>query len=421
MAIWAIPNDYAIEYATNGDDIASFSQKVKYLLEEAYNSLNVLHNSVDGLQTSLDSVNDSLSSVASQIGAGSGSTQSGSGSGSSQSGSAITLPISISDPQEGQFLIYNAATGTFRNQEFSNQQAVTSAQDVSHLMRLVENIYLALDVAGLNPGGYDNLSGDTFYGNASDINPTRSYGTLEAGKFYGDGAVLVTYPIELTHVMSKAHLVVKHQNVADAQIKAEISLQSATFVKGEVIAIGNGSSQTVTLAHTSNLSSSKFALYFDGVAQEDFSFNATAGTVTFNAANGVIVSADYIYNLGAENFVEMTNAGTYPDRRNFKRASTQFTFSGTAGNVATLRLTLSQGSGTSQISSTGTGKAQGIKLAHQAVESSIQVTPTTAAWNYNSDLNTVVITAPSGSGITISYQWRGKSFSVDSFACMFDE
>lgn len=53
MAIWAIPNDYVIEYATNGDDIASFSQKVKYLLEEAFNSLNTLHNSVDGEGKSL--------------------------------------------------------------------------------------------------------------------------------------------------------------------------------------------------------------------------------------------------------------------------------------------------------------------------------------------------------------------------------
>ena len=429
MAIWAIPNDYVIEYVKGGDDIASFSQKVKYLLEEIFFSLQELHTAVGEVSVTANSFEQ--------------------------------LPIAISNPQDGEILVYHAATQNFRNQpnaavgegkslifcnggdtlgDYNGSATTTidfnialgdmtnSAKDTEHLKRLVENLYLVLDVAGLNPGGYDNLSGETFYGTIKDLDATRSSGTIADGKFFGDGATFVTNPIpfvnEVTGEMrsiSRAHLVIKHQNVADAEITAELALRDAAFVKGEVLAIGTGNQQTVTLAHTSGLTGYKFALYFDGVAQENFSFNASTGQVTFAAQSGVIVTADYFYNFGAENFVQMTKTGTYPDRRNPARASTQFTFSGAAGKVATLRLTLRQGAGTSTANATGTGSAQGIKLAHQAVSNSIQVTPSNYSWTYNENQNIVIVTAPLGVAIGIDYQWRGKSFTVDSFACTFDE
>lgn len=43
MAIWTIPEDKVIDYSPNGDDIDSFSQKVKYCLEEIFTSLQYLH------------------------------------------------------------------------------------------------------------------------------------------------------------------------------------------------------------------------------------------------------------------------------------------------------------------------------------------------------------------------------------------
>lgn len=39
MAIWAIPNDQVIDYSPNGDDVDSFSQKVKFCIEEIFKSL----------------------------------------------------------------------------------------------------------------------------------------------------------------------------------------------------------------------------------------------------------------------------------------------------------------------------------------------------------------------------------------------
>ena len=370
-------------------------------------------------------------------------------------------------------------------------------------MRLTENLYLALDVAGLNPGGYDGLSGETFYGNPTDIDTTkvevlsviqgddsidvdsvegliegshyilsdgvksfpvqikhilvenginrvllynsvdeqfieglttlsRTEGTIAEGKISGDGGSFTTNLIPFvneatgsTTDISRAHLVVKHQNVADAQITAEIAFRDgAKFVKGEVIGIGNDKEQSTLLEHRDDLTSYKFALYFDGERQaEDFTFSPLTGQVTFAAPNNAIVSVDYFYDWSAETFVEMTKTGTYPDRRNPNRATTQFIYDGSAGSVATIRLTLKRGEGESlnEIVSAGTGSPRGFKLAHQAVNGSIWVTPASAPWQFNEEQNTVIITAPIGETIRISYKWKGKAFSVDSFACTFNE
>lgn len=43
MAYWSIPAGQQIDYSANGDDIDSFSQKVKWSLEEIFNSLQYLH------------------------------------------------------------------------------------------------------------------------------------------------------------------------------------------------------------------------------------------------------------------------------------------------------------------------------------------------------------------------------------------
>lgn len=444
-------------------------------------------------------------------------------------------PLDITNIADGHVLRFHESTGTFRNEGLSavgvgkalilrdgdkvlgdyngsdtvnvNLQEVltrsTLSQEVAHLMRLTENLYLALDVAGLNPGGYDGLSGETFYGNPTDIDTTkidvlsviqgddsidvesvdgliegshyilsdgvksfpvqikhiliengikrvllynsidvqlleglteilRTNGTINEGKISGDSVSFTTNLIPFineatgeTTEISRAHLVVKHQNVADAQITAEIALRDgAKFVKGEVIGIGNDKEQSVLLEHKDDLTSYKFALYFDGKRQtEGFTFSPLTGRVTFTAPNNVIVSADYFYDWSAEEFVEMTKTGTYPDRRNPNRATTQFVYNGSKGSVATIRLTLNRGEGESlnEIVSAGTGNPRGFRLAHQAVNGSIWVTPASAPWQFDEEQNTVIVTAPIGETIRISYKWKGKEFSVDSFACTFNE
>lgn len=454
-------------------------------------------------------------------------------------GSATALcliPVKIKDIDDGQILRYHSSTKSFRNEnpsevigagkslilcdgdevlgDYNGNETVTVdlqnvlkysavSREVTHLMRLVENLYLAMDASELNPGGYDGLSGETFYGETPDIDMTsvkvllllkgdntidvdtldgliegsvyvlsdgttsetvrikhtfvenginhvilynavtksfvlssthliRSTCAITEGAMSGDGAVCVTNLIPLVNEVTgestevkHAHLVVKHQNVMDAEITAEIALRDgAKFVKGEVIGIGNGSSQTVFLANTEDVTAYKFALYFDGVVQTGgYALDPILGKVTFTAANNVIVSADYFYDWSAEEFVEMEKTGTYPDRRDQTRATTQFVYDGTKGSVATIRFTLKQGEGTTtnEIISAGTGKPRGFKLKHKAISSSISVLPSPTSKTFNAAQNTVIVTSPAGKAIQISYSWKGEPFTVESFACTFNE
>lgn len=493
MATWKIPDEYVIQNTRNGDVVATFAAKVKWCLEELFDSVDELH------LTTVD-INSSLTSLSSVIAEGGNSSNLGG------------IGVEIASISDGQILVYRESDNKFHNEDNINAgggSSIVAQQDVGHLTRLVENLYLTLDVARLNPGGYDGLSGETFYGNTNDIDTTaphvtsliqgddtlaldsavglvegsiylltdgtysewvkikqiragnrgaqvvlqnpvskqfdinstrlrRSRGTISEGSIASRtgshstrGSFFTTNLIpfinEVTgeeRLIKRAHLVVKHQNVADAEITAEIALrETATFVNGEIIGIGDGTEQTVRLANRTNLSSYKFALYFNGEKQtQDFLFDATTGEVTFTAPLDSIVSADYFYNWSDETFAEMEKTGTYPDRRNPNRVTTEFTYlTDTAGKIATLRLTLKRGTGASVVTANGTGKAQGFKLEHQTELANITVTPSTATAVYNAEQNTVIVTASTGDAITINYDWQGKSFTVDSFVCMFDE
>lgn len=476
MAIWEIPEQYIIDYSHDGEDLDGLAFKTKYCFEEAFKSLKELHDTSDAIIESIQAAE----SIDASIG----------------------IDVSLEDLQDGQLLVYRESDSKFHNETYEGGTASGTAQDVEHLTRLVNNLYLVLDVAELNPGGYDGLSGETFYGDSSNIDATsvtvtdllqgseeitvnstngliegssylltdgetsewvkisqivpssnlvilkeavteqfvtsstnliRSYGTIEEGKISGTGAFFTTKVLPFVDsetgeekFIRRANLIVKHQNVADAEITAEIALRpTATFVKGEVIGIGDGAEHSATVSHTEKLTRYKFALYFDGVKQtQNYSFDTETGNVSFLAPQNAIVSVDYFYNWGEETFANMEKVGKYPDRNNPKRATTQFAYAtSTAGKVATIRLGLNRGTGDSEneIVSTGTGKPKGFKLAHHARGSTIQVTPSTATFNYNSELDTVVVTAPLGEAISISYSWRGRSFSVDSFVCMFNE
>lgn len=422
MAVWAIPQDKIIDYSPTGDLTAEFAQKVKWCLENAYEALSEIHESTTGIGG---------------------------------------ISVNISDITDGQILVYRADSQSFKNEDkdsagagktltlsygntvlaqYNGSSPVTfdmrgiaqggAAADTAHVLRLLENLYLTLEVAGLNPGGYDRLSNNTFFGGINDIDGDRSQASVVDGKVYGNGAILITKPISFINEVtgevtttSRANLTVKHRNVADSTVTAEIALRNATFVSGEVLGIGDGTQKTVALAHASDVASYNFSLYFDGERQSNYLLDTANGRVTFTAPNGAIVTANYFYNWGTETFMPMLKAGTYPDYRNQARATTQFTYAGMSGNVATLRLTLVQNSGTAEneISVMGTGQPQGFKLAHQAVAGTIQVTPSTVPWQYNDNQNVIVITAPSGTAVNVSYQWEGKGLGVDSFACTFDE
>ena len=187
-------------------------------------------------------------------------------------------------------------------------------------------------------------------------------------------------------------------------------LNDLKFASGEVIGVGNGGTQTVTLANTNKIQNWGFTLYFNGVKQTSgYKFSPSNGTVTFRAASNVIVTADYYYNWDEENFRPMTSSGTYVDYKNPSRATTQFTYYGldsnTSGNAAIIRMTMKRGTGgvANESLGTSTGSVQGFKLPHHAIENSIVVSPTSAAWNWNDNLDVLTVTASAGQNISVAY------------------
>ena len=439
--------------------------------------------------------------------------------------------IDIKDLQDGDILVYHTSTGSYKNQAPSFVGAgkslilkdgekvlgdynggVTVEVDVAkviedssnsyinHLLRLIENLYLALNFAKLDFGGYDALATETFQGGVSDLDDTaavvtqtiinddsinvtsfdnlilgayytltdgnysstvrikkmrigddgtlrvilttkvtkpfqlgstylkRTSGTISDGFISGDEVSFITKPIFLNTKTSRAHVSVKHENISDADIQAKIAfIHEPKFVKDEVIGIGNGAEQTITLQNKNKVCLQNFKIYFDGVETSDYVVNPDAAKVTFTAANGVIVTADYFYDWEYEYFYPMKKAGIYPDKNNPSRATTQFLYRAASdelsGTVAVLEFSLKQLSGgiSNEVLGIGTGKPQGFRLEHQAMPSSIAISPSTATFEYKEKINTVIVTAGLGETIKISYNWKGKPFKVDSFAGIFNE
>jgi len=242
--------------------------------------------------------------------------------------------------------------------------------------------------------------------------------------------VCLTKTYNFINPISRAHLMVKHPLVPDTEISAQIALrESPNTVVGEVLGTGTGAVQTATLAHTQNLASHNFALYFDGVQQpaSAYSYSPTDGQVTFTAGVGVSVTADYIYGWTDEVFVDMTHDTEYPDKDDNNLVDDQFDYvageNDPKGSVGTVRVTLTQKTGTvtGEVLGTGTGVQQGFKLAHHAKAETITVLPAEATWKFKDNTDVLLVTAPQGAAISVSYDWAARTNYLESIACIFNE
>ena len=242
--------------------------------------------------------------------------------------------------------------------------------------------------------------------------------------------VCLTKTYNFINPISRAHLMVKHPIVQDTEITAQIALrESPSTVTGEVLGTGTGAQQTVTLAHTENLASHAFALYFDGVQQSaaNYSFSPTDGQVTFTAQEGVSVTADYVYGWTEERFVDMVHDTVYPDKDDNNLVDDQFDYAAgegdPTGSVGTVRVTLIQHTGSvrNEVLGTGTGAQQSFKLAHHAKGETIAVTPAAATWRFKDNTDVLLVTAPQGEDISVSYDWAARTNYLESIACIFNE
>ena len=242
--------------------------------------------------------------------------------------------------------------------------------------------------------------------------------------------VCVTQTHNFVNNIGRAHLMVKHPIVADTEIKAYVSLRKQpSYVYGEVIGTGDGQKHTVKLAHTEGLASHGFVLYFDGVAQaaSTYSFSPSDGQVTYTAPEGEPVTVDYIHGWSKEEWVEMKHDTQYPDKNDNNSVDDQFDYLAGEGNptgsVGAVKVALTQNTGTVKNAELGigTGEQQSFKLPHHAKAETIVVSPAEATWKWRDNTDVLLISAPNGEPITVSYSWAARTNYLESIACVFNE
>lgn len=266
---------------------------------------------------------------------------------------------------------------------------------------------------------------------AATINSvTISHRTDNVAVFSEGTGVCVTQTHNFVNNIGRAHLMVKHPIVADTEIKAYVSLrEQPSYVYGEVIGTGDGQKHTVKLAHTDGLASHGFALYFDGVAQaaSTYSFSPSDGQVTYTAPEGEPVTVDYIYGWSREEWVEMQHDTQYPDKNDNNSVDDQFDYIASegdpTGSVGAVKIALTQNTGTVRNAELGigTGEQQSFKLPHHAKAETIVVSPAEAAWKWRDNTDVLLIRAPKGEVITVSYSWAARTNYLESIACVFNE
>ena len=242
--------------------------------------------------------------------------------------------------------------------------------------------------------------------------------------------VCVTQTHNFVNNIGRAHLMVKHPIVADTEIKAYVSLRKQpSYVYGEVIGTGDGQKHTVKLAHTEGLASHGFALYFDGVAQaaSTYSFSPSDGQITYTAPEGEPVTVDYIHGWSKEEWVEMKHDTQYPDKNDNNSVDDQFDYlageGDPTGSVGAVKVALTQNTGTVKNAELGigTGEQQSFKLPHHAKAETIVVSPAEATWKWRDNTDVLLISAPKGEPITVSYSWAARTNYLESIACVFNE
>lgn len=153
------------------------------------------------------------------------------------------------------------------------------------------------------------------------------------------GGTFTTKTLHLANEARRVHATLVHKE--NLNVKAYVSLRAeGTLVSGESLGTGNGSRRSVTLQHTNGLTNDGFKLYFDGVEQEvsSYSLATSSGLVTYNAPSGVVVTCDYYYNAGVENFVEMNRIATYRNIDKPGMLESQFKYeTENGGKVVTLK------------------------------------------------------------------------------------
>lgn len=240
----------------------------------------------------------------------------------------------------------------------------------------------------------------------------------------GDTAEILTITQDYENGLSFAQCLVKHKALMDAQIKAFVSFRSAPKKRIMVaVGTGNGQTQTVKLGAKdgqgnfvpdTGINHNTLSVQYDGKPVFDYGYNTETSELTFIAANGVAVTANYEYGWEQENWLEMV-AQDFQLYNDSGMYGTKFTYtlpSGTTDKtISDIKIQLYRPSGHVDNASLGnaTGQRQLFVLPHYAKKETIVCN---GSWSYDDSSRILTVVADKDTPLVIGYDWIAETQEV---------
>ena len=309
-----------------------------------------------------------------------------------------TIKLQISNLRDGDVFVYHQATNVIKNEpksavgqgkslaitdgtrvlgeynganpvtiDIANVVANSQVSYINHLLRLVENLYLALSVAGLNPGGYDGAIWSAYSPADSAIEGIDVTNVPILRIVKTDDSIDVD-SIETLNI-GEHYRVVEGELIEDVQIANIIPVYSGGMSLNRVI-LTKPIENVFTLGRA-RLIRSNFAVSDEGkITGEniillskpvEFSVKRTRAHLMIKhaVAGNPNITAEVSFRnsyLDTEAFKPMTKSAFYLDQGNTARATTEFTFAAGNCNCGNTNCTCGAGGGmiaTIRIKATG--------------------------------------------------------------------
>ena len=264
---------------------------------------------------------------------------------------------------------------------------------------------------------------------AAKINYLLVYCRSNNSVILGTNADIITKTQDFGTGMLYARLLVKHEQLKDARIKAYISFTESTFTREKLnIGSGTGTTQTIQLTD-SGIDHSSIRLYFNLQQEYSFDYNSELNQITFTAPQDANVFASYTYGLEPESWQAMQFGST--QKYNNTNYSSDFTYevpAGTEKGVSAIRIVLEKPIGSSKDAAlgTGTGKQQIFVLDHYAQPETLIIKATgielpRSVWNYDDVNKILTVVAPKDATLTYDCVWNAETPVVKGFVCAWNE
>lgn len=276
------------------------------------------------------------------------------------------------------------------------------------------------------------LQAETIGASVAVLNSVLTEYTRGIGIISGKGTVeIVSVTRNWNIPLRSLRLRVRHARLKDSVLSCHVAFRDLPkAVVGENVGVGTGETATHQLAHVGGLHHDSLRVYFDGVRQyAGYEFNAEVGRVTCAAPVGAVMTVDYEYGWGMEEWQVMRNNGTVPG---LDFNATEFVYAlppgSTPKSICAVKIALETTGGTErgEALGEGAGALRSYPLAHVAKQGSPVVyadgvrLPDTA-WGLSLDGTMLRVFASSGAALTADYEWLSETPKVRQFVAVFAE